>query len=142
MGINRQPADPKLRRAALRYLLIAAVAGAFLIGLYRSLLAWSVTDASLSVARMAVIIGTLYIPALPALWMCRRLWSLGRAVTAGRRFPPAGVGVIRATPVVTGRGAALRGVMLRAVALTAAITFVVTPLVLWWLLYHVAAPQQ
>ncbi len=140
MGINWQKADPNSRRLALRYLLFAALLGASIILIYRSLFAWAASEDDLMAHRMAIVIATLYIPTLPALWMCHTLWTLGSSVLSSQRFPPPGVHVVRDTPVVTGSSALRRGAVLRAVAVITGVSFVGTPILLWWLLWYVTTP--
>jgi hypothetical protein len=46
------------------------------------------------------------------------LFLLGRRVVSGRRFPPAGMAVIKDTRVIEGRSARTRGFIIQALALT------------------------
>ena len=142
MSNKRQKADPNQRREALRYVLIAASAGVSIILIYRALFIWAASDEGLMVSRLAIVIATLYLPALPALRMCRRLWALGSAVSSSQRFPPPGIKVVRDTPVVTGRSAVFRGAVLHSVSIITGILLVVTPPILWWLLWYVTASHH
>ena len=142
MSAQQQKADPNLRRDVLRYLLIAALLGAATILIYQSLFDWATAEESLMASRLAVVIATLYVPAVPALWLCRKLWRLGTLVVRSQRFPPLGEKVIRDTPVFTGRDAVVRGVVLRALAVVTGASIVMTPAILWLLLGYVTGSHR
>jgi hypothetical protein len=78
--------------------------------------------------------GALLLAALlvaPLLAFAARIWSLGGRVLRAREFPPPGLRVIRATRVITGDAAVLRGRLLRMLALGGGIAAAVLWLLLW-----------
>ncbi len=130
MGPVIQKADPGERRTVLAHLGIAAVVGALLIALYEFLMGWAAGDPGAAVGRLNIVIGSLYILALPMILICRYLWRVGSRIVAARRYPPPGMKVIRDAIVTSGPRAAMHGRLLRYLAVFLGIVSLTLPIVL------------
>jgi hypothetical protein len=134
-----QYADPEARRRALRWFVPAA-----LIGL---LLATALTytgaggDVDSAVTSIYLMLTVLVVIAAMMLWPLYRLWAIGRDARGSRRFPPAGVAVIRDTPVHRGDAAVLRGRLLQVLAAVMAFFVVLTPLAIAGMVFVLLRPH-
>ncbi|MGH8251106.1 MAG: hypothetical protein ACREVI_10505 [Steroidobacteraceae bacterium] len=113
-----QRADPVLRRRALIAAVAIAAVGwaAFFV-----LQAWlvDIRDADLADAREKLEQGLVWgswAVALPVAMLAVYLWQLGARVLRAGRYPLPGASVIRDTPVLAGREARRRGIVLQALA--------------------------
>ena len=113
-----QRADPIARRRVLAG--VAAVIALCVAG-YFVLQQWLASLGGLDAARMqqslerALIVAS-WAAMVPAVILAACLWRYGTRVCDADRFPAPGARVIRDTPVLRGRDAQLRGMVLRVLA--------------------------
>lgn len=110
-------ADPAARRRAIVTVLV--IAGLGVCG-YFALEAWldGTVEGDPAQAReslLSVLVWGTWIVALAIAAFGARLWLVGGRVRRGQRFPLPGAKLLRDTPVRTGRGARVRGTLLRAI---------------------------
>ncbi len=132
-----QRADPQERRKIVFVVAVAAIFGVLLICAYNFLMSWATQDPHAAIARLNMVVGSLYVLAAPVLVLCRRLWRVGREAVAAQRYPPPGMKVIRDTEVVTGAKAALRGRLLQYFSVLVGALSVASPVLLWLLLWRI-----
>ncbi len=128
-----QQADPDARRKLIVYLLIGAVIGAGAIYYYSELLADAIDDPELAFERLALIVNSLYVLVVPAIWFAVRIWRIARLTSEAECYPPPGVAVVRDTRIVTGGDALRRAFAIRLVAALVVATSVLLPTVLMML---------
>ncbi len=131
-------ADPDARRRAIIYLVIAALFGVGVIHLYRELLASAADDPELAFERLSLIVGSLYVFVLPAIWFAFRMWRVARMTREAGSWPPPELPVIRDTRIITGDDATRRALAAQIVALLVVVTSVLLPTVLLMLIRAVA----
>jgi hypothetical protein len=119
-------ADARRRRLALLLAIMAALAGAALLVYLQyalqQLAILSRSDPDLAMARvlMAVrLLAAALMVSVPALGAY--LFRQGRRIRRAGQYPLPGVRVVRATPVVTGPGALVRGRLLQVLAVVLAL---------------------
>jgi hypothetical protein len=113
-----QPADPVARRRAL--IGVAATTLLCVAG-YLALQHWLARLVGLDAPRMQqalerALIAASWAAMVPAAVVAAFLWRYGTRVCDAGRFPAPGARVIRDTPVLHGRSARLRGMVLRVLA--------------------------
>lgn len=128
-----QAADPAARRRVAVVLLIGTGIGAGAIFYFSELLAGATDDPELAMERLKLIVKSLYILAIPALWFAVQIWRMASLTVAAKRYPPPGVAVVRDTRVVTGPDAVRRAFAARVVAALVLGTSVLLPTVLMML---------
>ena len=109
-----------------------------MIALYEFLMGWAAGDPGAAVGRPNMVIGSLYILALPMIMSCRYLWIVGSKIIAARRYPAPGIKVIRDTIVTSGPRAAMHGRLLRYIAVFLGVLSLTLPLVLWARVWNIA----
>jgi len=112
MLIEHPPAGARTR--VLILILVATALGAAVLVFIEQwsplLQEWVVSDPEGGLHRLAAVLVALAAVAnLPLLLGAIYFWRLGSQTLAAGRFPPAGVTVLRATPVLTGDAARRRG---------------------------------
>ncbi|MDJ0739110.1 MAG: hypothetical protein QNJ91_05295 [Gammaproteobacteria bacterium] len=127
-----QPADPAARRRALRWLLVATALGALLLSLVDGVTR-QIDDPLQAERWLYLLIGLLALAGLLMLWPLRRLWRIGGDAIHSRRFPPPGLAVVRATPVLRDAAARRRGRQLQLFALAMALIVLLIPVLLAWM---------
>jgi len=134
-----QRADPEARLRALRWFVPVAVIGLLLA----TALTYMGSSGDLDIALNAVylMLGLLIVIAALMMWPLYRLWSIGRDARASRRFPPAGLAVIRDTRVRHGDAAVMRGRMLQVLSVAMGLFAVMTPLVIAGMVYILLQPH-
>jgi len=116
-----QKADAGVRRQALVFVVVGALAGILLmvaVERYRlPLQDWLLSDPA-QLARRLVLLARLAAALLsaPLLGFAIYLWSFGVRVMRMRRYPPPGCRVIRDTPILQGQAAQARGHRLKILA--------------------------
>ena len=125
-----QTADPDTRRRAVIYLLVAAIIGVISIAFYRNLLESAGSDPELLAERLTLIVSSLYVLVLPAIWFALRVNRVARLTHESGRYPPPGMAVVRDTRIVTGGDATRRAWAARIVAVLVVVSSVLTPTVL------------
>ena len=85
--------------------------------------------------RVAIV---LFILNLPILAGCVFLWRFADHIIVMQRFPPTGTKVIRHTVVLTGRAAAYRGYLIKTIAGLMAITCMLIPIWIWYIIAKLA----
>lgn len=128
-----QQADPEARRKLIVYLLIGAVIGAGAIYYYSELLADAIDDPELAFERLALIVNSLYVLVIPAIWFAVRIWRIARLTSEAESYPPPGIAVVRDTRIVTGGDALRRAFAMRLVAVLVVATSILLPTVLMML---------
>lgn len=130
-----EPADPRARRTAL-----IVVAGGTLAGIAALTLGTSSpfdvvdwVDHEPASRVPLLVLGMLVLLSLPLLALAAYLWALGRRIVNTQRFPPAGMRVIRDTPVLTGDAALRRGRWLQLLAVTLGLLSLALAILLWQL---------
>lgn len=139
MGAEIQQADPKERRKIILLCLIAVVAGGVLLLVCDMLIFSAAEDAEVAIQQVNIIIGFLFVLALPIIFISRTLWRIGRDTIKTRRFPPPGMKVIRDVVVVSGVAARRRGKLLQVFAILFVVLSIALPIGLWllvWKLTH------
>ena len=131
-------ADPRARRKAIIYLLIATVIGAGVILYFSELLASAADDPELAFERLTFIVKSLYVFVLPALWFASRMWRVARMTRDAGTWPPPDLRVIRDTRILNGKEASRRALAGQIVALLIVATTVLLPTVLLTLVQTVA----
>lgn len=113
-----EPADPTARRRALLAMVVVAIAGAFAyLGLEQWLNQLEVSDPDHARATLAsALLWTSCAMALTVAAFGVYILMLGSRVRNAERFPPPGARVVRDTPVVTGRAARTRGLLMQLIA--------------------------
>jgi hypothetical protein len=135
-----EPADPDARRRALWTIAAVTVLGAtwltFAPPSPETLATWIDGDGPATrTRRLAILRWT--VPALLAgsvLAAAAWLWRLGARIVRSNRVPPAGVRVVRDTPVLSGDEARRRGRLLQALAVMLVAIAGLMAVVLWRLL--------
>lgn len=131
-------ADPDARRRALVYFLIAAVVGAGVIFFYSELLASAANDPELAIERLTLIIASLYVLVVPAVWFAFHIWRVARMTREAGAYPPPDLPVIRDTRIVSGKDASRRAWAAQITALLVVLTSIMLPTVLLMLVRAVA----
>ena len=86
-----------------------------------------------ALARLKLIVNSLYLFALPALWFAIYAWRIARQTVYAERYPPPGVAVVRDVRIVTGSDAIRRAFAIRVVGLLFLVTSVLLATVLMML---------
>ena len=133
MSEEIQEADPAARRRLAIVLLAFAVLGAGAIFYFSELLADAGDEPALALERLKLIVNSLYLFVLPALWFAIYAWRIAGRTIEARRYPPPGVAVVRDLRVVTGPDAVRRAFAIRVVAALFLVTSVLLPTVLMML---------
>ena len=140
-----QQADPGARRKVIRTLILSGLIGTCAIaafGLYeRALQSWLVRNIdSLAQQASAVFIGALVF-ASPLLFSAVYYFSLGRRVMRSQRFPPPGYAVYRDTPVLEGRSAIRRGLVMQILSVILLSAAALLPMMFVYLVRGVVDPS-
>jgi hypothetical protein len=133
--IDIRRADPTARRQALMIVILGALAGTLLLLTFvryrEQPLDWLRFQLGEHTAIMPLLAVALL--CVPLLALAAYLWLLGANVIKTGVFPPPGLRAIRATAVVAGSGAVLRGRALKVLAVCLGAISGVFGMMLWWL---------
>lgn len=129
-------ADPAARRQALLWILLGALIGSSLIvafGRYETAVQeWLVAEPAEvpQRLRLTLVVGGAAV-VLPLLAVSVYAWLAGTRMIRTGQFPPPDLAVVRDTPVAEGRGAAVRGRGLQALAVLLVVAAAALCLLLW-----------
>ena len=131
-------ADPAARRQAILVIVFGTAIGALLISSFdyfrEPFREWLLSEPAETArrARLAICVAVFVLSA-PVIVVAVYLWLFGAKVLRAQQFPPPGVRVIRDTPVVSGRGAVIRGHIFQILAVCLGVSFAVLWFFILWL---------
>ncbi len=133
-----QRADPAARRRALLLVAFGALTGGIVVAVferYRPLLErWLLSDTGAMTQRSMSITVVLVLAIIAPLFaFAAHLWMRGSAMRRHLRFPLEGERLVRDTPIVRGKAAAVRGRVLQWLACGLVILAIAIAVVLWGL---------
>ena len=134
--MEMQPADPGARRRALVLVIVGIAVGALLIWAFDrgtpALQRWLTEDRQATRARIQVslVVFALFV-VVPPVAFGVYMWSIGNRVRRHGRFPPPGLTMIAATPVLTGDAAQRRAAILQMLGAFIAAAWLALAVVLW-----------
>ena len=132
-----QKADPDARRRALTIVLVALGLGlaglAALTAREEQFQRWLEANADWLAREPWIVALAGLVAVAPMIALAVYLFIVGARMARTQRYPPPGVAVTRDTPVVTGRGAVLRGRFVQALCVGLILCALAIPAVLWQL---------
>jgi hypothetical protein len=131
-----QRASPAAVRKVVILVVIAAVVGLALIGVFEllrpALVNWLTEDPDRAVPRMGVALALLGAAlVLPVLAFVVVFWRFALRVRAAGRFPPPGTTLVRDARVVTGSSATRLALLLQVVSIVLALIAIAMAAMLW-----------